>query len=420
MQHNPAAKNYSSYILGEHYFTESKALFITNTLRSFAEAVMGIYIPIFIYQSIHLNPLNISNEVSRGVINIFLFYGLKSLVALILLPSVVDLIFGKLNFKGSIVVGNILLGVGLFSLFLAPNNLALFLPISIILLSVNSILYWIPYHTYFIRKSASSEGRYGKNVGLRVLLSRIASMTGPLIGAMLISFSGFESLFLVGLVILLFAGLPLVFSNEEHKHGKHNAKQIFFKYIKNNSLVNDSIAFAAMGVENVFFAIMSPLLIFFISSDIAVIGIITSFSMALSTVLSFKIGKAVDSSGPYLLHKIGVTLNTTLYVIRAFASTPSIIYTSDFLDRLNNSFFSIPFLSSMYMHAKLGKHETDFVIYRTYIIELAVLIGMVFAVIFIWSFNNWQYLFLCLACITPLTYAINLNRNIIGKGSRID
>lgn len=406
--------------MDENYLSESKALYITNTLRTFAEAMIGIYVPIFIFNNIHLNFFPVDDVILAGVISIFIFYGLRSLLALIILPQTVDLIFGIFHFKGSIALGNIFLGLGLFILYLAPINLWLFLPISLVLLALNSAFYWIPYHTYFIRKAASSEGRYGKNVGTRQMLSRLAAASGPLIGAILISFFGFGTLFIVALCVLLSAGIPLLFSKVEHKHGKHNAVNILLKYVKDPRLTYDTIAFASMGIENVFFAILSPILLFSVSQDIAVIGLITSLSIGLSTIISMKIGKTVDDKGPYLMHKLGVTFNTSLYIIRAFSMNPYVIYTADFFDRINNNLFSIPFISSMYMHAKLGKHETDFVIYRTYITEIAVLLGTIFAVAFIVAFSNWQYLFLFLACISPLTYAINLSRPIAHKGTEVN
>ena len=384
---------------------ESRVLYITNALRRLAESMIGIFIPVYIFTRFNLNIIGL-DTISSGFITVFLLYGLKALIVVITMEKTVNLIFGTLNFKRSIVLGNACLGIGLLLLGSA-STYPILIFLSMTFLALNQNLYWIPYHTFFIRKASTSDGKFGVKVSLKQVFDSIASIAGPLLGALIIKFFGFEYLFILGFIILVLSGIPFLLTITESAHGKHNSVKVLFKYIKENPLYNDTIAFAASGIDAILFHILSPMLIFLIAGDVSVIGIITAFSIAISLSLTLKIGAVVDQKGPAGLQRLGITINTALYIIRAFATDKYIIYSADLLDRLNNNLLAIPFISSIYRHAKSGRHESDFVIYRAYITEIAVIISMVFATIFVFVFKNWQLLFLFLAAISPLTYAIN-------------
>lgn len=409
MPHHPASKNYSFFLVGERYITESKALFATNTIRTFSESLVGLYIPIFIFLESSGKFNFDDNFIVNGFITIFLFYAAKTLASMILTQNLVNLIAGSLKFKGSILVGNILLGLGFLVVSMSQYD-KLYLFISAIIFGAGSVLYWIPYHTYFIRSASSADGKYGKKIGLRQVLSRLASISGPFLGATIINFYGFNTLFLVAFSILLVSGLPLYLSDEEHEHGKHNAMTVFLKYINNRKYIYNTVAFGAMGIDGILFSILSPILVWQFTNSIALLGTITTISIGISSIIAIKVGKSVDKNGPENLQKIGISINTLLYILRAFASVPIVVYIADLVDRVNNNFFTIPFISSMYTYAKRGNHETDFVIYRSYVTDIAILAGIFISTIFVKITGEWQQLFLLLAVISPLTYLIQVEK----------
>lgn len=418
MQYQPSEKNFFQILPNPIIkASDSRLLYVTNSLRTFAESLIGLFIPIFLFENMHFTlPFFELDPINTAFIGIFLVYGFKSFFSVLFMHQMVNLIFGKFNFRSSIIIGNILLGLGIFSLGASKDYPYLLLP-AIIFLSLNGIFYWIPYHTIFIRKAVEHDGKFGKNVGTKQVFERVAAVAGPLIGAMIISLFGFQVLFIIGFIILTASGLPLAYVFKEPNHGKHNSYETIKKYLRKKSHYNDTIAFAAMGMDNVLFAILSPMLIFFVSDQVSVLGVITSFSIATSILLTFRIGKMVDEKGPAALQRIGITINTALYIVRAFTINPYILYSSDFLDRLNSNLLSIPFISSMYTHARRGHHESDFVIYRAYVTDTAIVVAMIFSIIFVISIKNWQLLFLFLAAISPLTYAINANQfNLPSKG----
>ncbi len=407
MPNNPLSKNYSFFTVGERYITESRALFATNTIRTFAESLIGIYVPVFLFTEASKNFNFSQNLITNGILVTLLFSFLKTCISIFLMHSLVNLIAGRFKFKKSILIGNILIGIGLFFISLSQYQITFFF-LSSIMLGVGTILYWIPYHTYFIRAASSPDHKYGKNIGTRQILSRMSSVLGPLVGAIVIAFYGFNTIFLLSFVIFIISGIPLFLSNEEHEHGKHNSIAVFKKYFENRRYTYDTIAFAAMGVDGVLFSILSPILIWQIGNSVSSLGIITTLSIGVSSLIALKVGKSVDKNGPENLQKIGISINTFLYLLRSFVQIPFVIYSVDLIDRVNNNLFTIPFVSSMYTQAKNGRHETDFIIYRSYITEIAVIMGLFASAIYVSFTGNWRHLFLLLAIISPLTYLIQI------------
>ena len=108
-----------SFHLHDH---PSLPLYLTNTVKSFALSIAGLYIPIFIFVSFKNYSIFHHNETVNGIYFILIFYFLRSLFTLFLMDKVVNFIFGWINFKWSIFISNILLAVAMYSLVLSEHN----------------------------------------------------------------------------------------------------------------------------------------------------------------------------------------------------------------------------------------------------------------------------------------------------------
>ena len=384
---------------------ESPALYTSHTIKTFAQSLIGLFIPIYIFTLPDI-PKFTGNPITDGILLILIFYLVRSIFALLLMNFITNTIFGFLNFKKSIFLGNIFLAVAMILLALTPYSI-LFLFLSTITFAVETCLYWIPYHLFFIRKASNADGQYGHTFGIRLLLSQLAWAAGPLLGGLIITFLGFLSLFTLGTVLIVVSAIPILFSVHERNHGKHNARHIFERLIRSKSLLNDTIAISATEGDALLYAIFWPILLFIVAESYTKIGVITSISTTISCLAALIIGNLVDKTGAKFIHKNGCTINGILYLPRVFLTNIQAIFVLDIADKLNGILYAVPFNAVMYQHAKARMHDSDFIIFRAVICHLAIVFFAITTMALIVVLPSWRYIFIFMAIISPFAYLIN-------------
>ncbi len=404
----PHLKSFSVFHLSfTSHLRNSLPLYLTNTLRTFAVSLIGLFIPIYIYQISDEFFVLSGNTVLNGIYYILLFYFIRSLFTLAAMPKIVDLIFGTIKFNGSIILGNILLALALYFLIIADQyNFAVFL--APIFLAVSTTLYWIPFHTYFVRNMKNVSGHFGKQTGIRLFLASIATAAGPALGGIVVKYYGFDFLFWIGIFMLLFSGLPILFGLPEHNHGKHSVIHIFKKYWKNPLQKNNTIAQMANGIDGEVCGMFGPLLLFLVSPDIIDVGYITSISVSLAAVFTLVVGKIIDEHGPVRVQRIGLFFNSLFYLPRIVFSQVWFLYSIDVLDKLNSSFSSVPFLASTYENTRNDDSESEYMIYREFIIHIGICFAVVVVALIILLTGYWRFVFLMLAMVSPFSYLVSV------------
>src|SRR3990167_8788110 len=359
------------------FASESFALYLSHTVRTFAQALIGVFLPLYIFK-LSGKPILYMNEFTNDLAWVLLFFIIRSIALLIFITPVTNLIFGKLNFKKSIFISNIAVSLSLVFILFADRYFWL-IPLTAIAASFDIILYWIPFHLFFIRKSQSSDGHFGKQFGIRLFLTKLASSFGPIIGGLLIIALGFKYLF-------------------------------FKRYISEKNLIWTSTAFAVIAFEDIVYSILWPLLLLTLTGSFAKLGIITTVSISISAIFAVYIGKIIDKNGPKLIHKIGVIFNSLLHFSRIFANQTLFAILVDISDKLNGSLYSVPFNSITYDVAKKEHYDSDFIIYREIIMHIGIACGLFILLIILPMIPDYKKLFVVIGIITPLTYLINVKK----------
>lgn len=386
---------------------ESFALYFSHTLRTFAQSLTGIFLPLYIF-GLTNKPTIYINEFTNNLAWVIIFYIFRSISLLIFITPVTNIIFGKLNFKRSIALSNLAVSLSLIFVLFA-DKFFLLIPLTAIAASFDIMLYWIPFHLFFIRKS-SDHGRYGKQFGIRLFLTKMASALGPLLGGLIIISLGFPFLFILSVILMLSSVIPLVFSIEEHNHGKHNAFQIFKRYISKKSLYGISTAFSVIAMEDVIYSIIWPLLLFNLTSSFAKLGVITTISVSVSALLAIYIGKMIDKHGTKTIHKVGIIVNSILHFLKYFAGQTGFAFGIDIADKVNGSLYGVPFNAKTYDIAKENHYDSDFMIYREIVMHLGLACGLFILLLLLPAITDYKVLFIVLAAASPLTYLINFRK----------
>lgn len=386
--------------------SEPAALYVTNTLRVFSQALIGIYMPIYLFL-IADKPMFLTQRLTVNSITwVILFYLIYSITILSFAPTMTNLIFGHLRFKKSVLLSTIFLSMMLLTASLMEKNFIYFIPTAIFG-GIQTYMYWIPYHTFFIRKNRSKSGLYGKKYAMRLSLELLSRAAGPFIGGLVIANFGFQPLFAFSLIITALSGFPVLAVVHEHKHGKHNTNSIVRHYLLKKKFIKQSISFAAGGIDEVLYAIFWPLLMFSILASFTKVGYINSFSLFISAVFFILFGKVIDKKGPKTTHKIGLTINSALYIARILPLTSLFVMVIDFIDRLNVGPFSIPYNSAIYERAANSRSDSNLMIYKEITKWIGVSIGLLVAIVFVYLMPRWELIFLFLAINSPLMYFIH-------------
>jgi MFS family permease len=389
----------------------SLALYITNTIKTFALSLASLYIPIFIYVTFSEQLIFDNNEILNGIYFILAFYFVRSLSTILSMHKIVNFIFGRINFKISIFISNILLGIAMYLLILSESNL-IFLFVSSVIFSIETLLYWIPFHTYFVRilrveSGGASTAKFGTSTAIRLFLASIASAGGPILGGLIIKIYGFNVLFLISTILLIISAIPILFGAHEHKHGKHNLSAIIRRYLSAKNYRWNIIAHMAAGIDGNLYAIFAPFLLFIIADkNTSSVGLVISIAVLLASIFTLLAGRILDRSSGKGIQKVSTVINSLFYIPRIFSGTPGILYLVDVFDKINGSFLSVPLMSAAYDQAQTEDNEADYIIYREFFLHLGVLIGIVGFASLLVIFGNWRLIFAVLALVSPFTYLI--------------
>ncbi len=299
--------------LHKRQFRYLGAFYLHSIIRYFAVSLFQIFNGIYIFQL----------SLSHG----FEYHQALSIVALVLcLMYIFDALsiaptiwlIAKKGLKFSIFWGNICLIMFYFILSLSKYDL-IFLPISTIFGGFAIGLYWTAYHVYF--SHLSDDQKQGAELSISFILQSLVSIGGPAFGSLIISYWGFESLFVLLSFLVILAILPLRFlPKQENKIEIH-----LLKTVMTLSPKREWKSFAAMGADSIadlVAVIFLPIYILPILSAIVGVGFVGSLVAFFAMIATFVIGLSIDKFGPKRITRLFAPLDSMAWVLTTFIFLP--------------------------------------------------------------------------------------------------
>jgi len=343
---------------------ELNELYISVAIKSFALSMISIFIPIFLL------------KLNYSLTSVLIFYAvLNATHALFVIPAAK--ISSKHGYKHSIFYSIpilIIFYLGLYTLgqFHWPIYLLA------IIFGINNALYWVGYHVDFSIFSDRKER--GEEIGIAKIVTSVFRVLGPVIGGLILTFIGFQALFVTVSILLLASVVPLFFSKDVHKPVPLSIKEIF-----KGQKIKNTLAFMGHGIESGVSSVIWPIFIFFtILNNFTTLGIVSSLSLLFSLIFVFIIGKFSDVHRKLVL-KIGALFNTMIWGVRFFVKTTFQVFIVDSFYGISQTLISIPFDALSYDKANKS-NIVKFIIFR----EMTIQTGRVI-------------LFLVMTMITALT-----------------
>lgn len=308
-----------------HFFKnrELNELYLSIAIKSFSLALIGIFVPIYLYQLGHSFSL------------IFLFYAIASLThAILSIPAAkISVRFG---IKHTILFSTPFLIFFLFLLY-SLESFNWPLPFLAIIFGIYGSLYWTGYHVDFSK--FSTKKKRGSQIGFSKILSGVFHVIGPIIGGLILTFFGFKLLFITVAFLLLTSVIPLFFSKEVYDPITFSVKG-FFKKQK----PRDVVSFLGHGVEYGISAVIWPLFIFLfiLSEKYLSLGLVSSLTFFFSMIFVFVAGKFSDLYRRAVL-KIGIIANAIVWIVKSFIVTPIQVFIADAFQGFSRTSMDISF-----------------------------------------------------------------------------
>ncbi len=380
---------------------ETPAIYATNVLTELANSLLGIFVPIFIFEQSHAYPVFFKSPTINGFLWIIAYYLLTSLTVVISIALLESIIF-KLTLKKTMFLSKLALTLSYVFLAMSQHNLYWVL-LSAVFSGIHSNLYWIPYHIFFVKRADDGDGKYGKETGRRDFYVSLATSFGPLLGSLIIARFSFSGIYAFAVFIQLFSTLPIILFVQEEPHRPHAFKDVYRNYLLNKKYRNVTLAFSGWEMEGIIYTIFWSLLLYLGLHSLVDIGVLSTLSSIVAMVLLVLIGRWIDSHGKENVHTFGVVLNTLIHVVRPFFVSPIFLYVNGTIDSLNSPLYSVPFNALMYEKSLRGS-VSDYIIYREvamHTTRVFLLLLVALALIFTQTWK-WTFFVACLGSLMTL------------------
>jgi len=322
-------------------------VYLNTAIRQLSLNLTGIFIPIFI--------LKTTGRIDLVFLNYFLA---EAITVLTTMPTA--RLIKKFGPDICMLISNLTRSIFLVLLTLSRSMPNLLWPAAIFS-GLTIPLYWLPYHSAFSYQSKTSS--LSKQIARLSHITRIVTLLAPAFGGLIAQSLGFQTLFPLGIILLVASSLPIFLDEYNRKESSPKFKQIktaiFSKKEKNLFL---SLFFE--GFRLPINGIGWPLILYTVIPNLEKIGGLATFTSLICLFLVAFLAKKIKhfKIRPFAFGNLGRSL---VWIIRAiFLSNPLLMALSDPIFNIFSVFFNLPYSLLIYNHGK--KQSLKFFIKREF------------------------------------------------------
>ncbi len=322
------------------------ALYSNIVIDQIGSGLVGIFMPVFLWQIFgKLEWVLVYYFCLYFLYLIFMFWGAKVMSVLGQKTSMILSIPFKVLFYAS-----------LYYLSLGYPVL-IFVILMLICIELRMQLFWIPYHTDFA-KFTNKKSR-GQVISFFSSISSIVSIFIPFFAGWVIDKHGFETLFLLALVLIATSIVPLFMVRPTYEKFTYSFKKTWHKlFSKSYRRIFGS--YLADGVENSIGVIIWPIFIFqLLEGDFLAVGAVSSAIVLVTVVVRMLMGKLTDKYNKKKLLKIGSYLYALGWFVKIFVATGFQIFIASTYHNFAGIVMRTPFSALIYEKAADAGHYVD-------------------------------------------------------------
>jgi len=272
-------------------------IYLSVALRMLAFSFVGVFVPVYFIK-----------ELGFAVSKVMVFYLCWAIITILIIPLVAKLA-ARFGFK-KIMVASAPFAIAYLLLLNMMKDYNVHYIWVAFFSALTMQLFWMGFHIDF--SQCSDKKKRAEEVGWWYSILMAVGFVGPIVGAVIIKYIGFQMLFLVATLIMLLSSVPVLFSKVDTKPKDFSITAIFRReYLK------DFVVYTAYGTKELASSFIWPLFIFLILNDVVKLGAISS-AVSLASAISLPlIGKITDGhKRNSLLRNIGSLIDGISWPLR--------------------------------------------------------------------------------------------------------
>ena len=314
--------------------SELSELYTSISLKTFAISMIGVFVPIYLYQ------------LGYGLVLIALYFTVYFIfrIGLNILAGEVVARYGP---KHTISYGYVLVLVYLGMLLTLPQYgwpLWLLALVAATEVSFN----FVAVHVDFSKIKESEN--VGAELSHMYLLNKIASATGPLLGGLVAVLFGIQVAIIMSIVVLMFAIWPLMLSSEPTR----TKQKVDYRAIKLNSELKNITSLAVTSISRQVNISLWPLYIsiFIFSENVyGMVGLVTSIAVVSSILMAKIFGKIIDDDKGGSLLTISAWFSAFISAMRVAVSSALGVVTMNVVSEFSDTGVLLPLTKGFYDQA---------------------------------------------------------------------
>lgn len=375
-----------------HKLTQQvKELYSSTLILNFAISAVTIFEPVFIYL------LFIDKYGLTKTLQLVMFFYLGVYVLYFFIVPLGAKFARRFGFEHSIAISTVFTSLFYLSLFASSYNIYLIF-VAIVFYAVWKMFYWPAYHSDFAYFSA--DGEQGRQISNLLVLESVVYIIGPLIGGLILEFSNFNVLFVLVSILMILSNIPMLITRERFEPADFSYFRAYRRLFRRENF-KKMIALLGFGEELIVLTIW-PIFIYVVIKDFLGLGMMTSASIFLTTIIFLYIGKMTDKGGGKWLLKFGVILYFFGWLLRLVTRNVLGVFLVDAYSRISKQSIAIPMTAITYKKA----HDTSImktILFFEMALVLGKIVAIVLAIVLLQFFTpGWNVLFIMASLMTLL------------------
>ncbi|MBD3248108.1 hypothetical protein GF382_02355 [Candidatus Falkowbacteria bacterium] len=337
------------------------SIYTSRTIARISMAMMGLFLPIFLYQLF-----------DKNIKVVMIYYIIDRMIYILLLPLGAKYALNKSGIKPAMIWSTAWIIIYYLVFYVANKWLLLgdlpyglssgqvvgtFFFLSIFLLNMRRLLYWVPFHTD-LAKFTDAKNRVRQLCLLEASMMFLKAIMPVVAGWIIFTFD-YNILFVFSIIIYFASAMPLIAmpkTDERFSWGYFKTiKELFSKKRRKMVLAN-----FGDGIEYIINIVIWPIFIFeLLNGNYFQIGFLSSVIVVASIMLQFLVGRLGDGGKRDKILRAGIMFYSIGWVVKIFIQTAFQIFVVSTYHNLARIFTRAPFDALYYEKAADEGHFVD-------------------------------------------------------------
>ena len=361
-----------------------EALSWNSFFRSVGMGFIGVFVPVYLFILGRQH-----GGLPGGLIVIACFSLIQRAVIMSLSIPMAKLV-KKLGFRRSIFLGTVF-EAAFFLLLIGAR----YLPNLVWLTAIDGgfavLFYWLA--RLSLISTDGQTDHIGRSLGTLSILEHGSGILGPFAGAVIATLFGFDVLFVIGMLLLLFSSLPMFYMPPHHHKGTVSFKG-FWNWCADKTNRWMAIGHLGRGLDDYVAGWAWTLFVFVFVGNLEVFGGLTS-AVLLSSVLAVYIASSLFDHHRLTLGRVGAVaaLTAAFRIVRGLAKSIPQLFLFDSATRIVTPFYQMGADGVMYLAAK-SRNPLGFFAYREIIYSFAHICAAISLLFLASNPNVWWVMWL--------------------------